>query len=161
MSDYVCKTCRYLGRPERELRGSGAVELILLLCGVLPGIAYGVWRHRGPIHLCPRCRREVVPVESPAGTAFLASLPDRPATGLSRLERVSRGVRAIPLAGGAGLVGLMVLAIAAPSVRDMPWFTWLIYAAAAAILAHPVWLVISLPATTRSSLTAGSSEPNW
>ena len=81
MSEYVCEACGFLGRPERELRGSGVVELVLLLCGILPGVVYGIWRHRGPLHLCPRCRREVISAESSAGMVGLAARPHMPRRG--------------------------------------------------------------------------------
>jgi len=144
MGRYICTTCQYVGRPARELRGSGALELILLLFGVLPGIAYGIWRHRGPILLCPRCHHHVVPVESPEGLALLASRPNLPSDGFSDLEQAARIVRAFPLMGGVGFVALMVASIAFPGIREQPWLIWLVYAIALLILAHSVWLAIHL-----------------
>ncbi len=144
MGRYICTACQYVGRPAKELRGSGAVELILLLLGVFPGVAYGIWRHRGPIELCPRCRHHVVPVEDPEGVALLASRPTNSSEGFSRLEHASRIVKAFPLAGGVTFVVLMVASITFPSIRQQPWLLWLVYAAALLILAHPVWLAIHL-----------------
>lgn len=144
MARYICATCQYVGRPTRELRGSGAVELVLLLFGVLPGLAYGIWRHRGPILLCPRCRQHVVPVEGPEGLALLASQPNLLSGGFSRLEQASRIVKAFPLVGGVGFVVLIVASIAFPSIREQPWLIWLVYAVVFLIVAHPVWLAIHL-----------------
>ena len=141
MSESICGACGYVGRPTKELRGSGALELVLLLCGVVPGLAYGWWRHQGPILLCRRCRQRVLSAESPEGRALLASRPGG-AQGLSRLERIARVVRLLPAAGGAAIVVLMVASILFPDIRNQPLLMWLLYAAVALILAHPVWFFL-------------------
>jgi hypothetical protein len=141
MARYVCRNCLYLGKPERELRGSGALELVLLLLGVLPGIIYGIWRHGGQTFLCPRCRR---PVIDPEAQAVLASLRSMPPEGLSPLERASRVFKALPMAGGVTIVVLFLVVLAFPSLEGRKWILWVVYAAGIAILAHPVWLVVHL-----------------
>lgn len=52
----TCRFCGNIGAPVRESRGSGLILLILLLCGVLPGIFYAL-AFNGYDIKCRRCRQ--------------------------------------------------------------------------------------------------------
>ncbi len=47
-------SCTYEGVIERRARGYTEVLLLLLLCGILPGIIYWV-AHHGYDYYCPQC----------------------------------------------------------------------------------------------------------
>jgi hypothetical protein len=62
----ICTRCG-TAKENRSLksRGSGFVEFILWLCGIVPGIVYHIWRGK---KVCPACGSvELVPMESPGG----------------------------------------------------------------------------------------------
>jgi hypothetical protein len=73
-----CKRCGYLGRHpiESEITGGQwATLIVLLLCFILPGVAYGIYLASGGgakgFYVCPKCgaRRMSVPPDSPVALA--------------------------------------------------------------------------------------------
>ena len=69
---WVCTTCGFSGPIDAEKPGSGAVELVLWLLLIVPGIIYSVWRSTSRAErICPKCGgRAVVPQRSPIGHAI-------------------------------------------------------------------------------------------
>ncbi len=47
-------SCTYEGVIERRARGNTVVLLLLLLCGILPGVIY-IMAHHGYDYYCPQC----------------------------------------------------------------------------------------------------------
>lgn len=70
--DWVCAQCGSLTSPVSITEGSLALEILLWLFCLLPGLFYSVWRlttrHKG----CSKCgSRELVPGDSPRAQAIL------------------------------------------------------------------------------------------
>jgi hypothetical protein len=61
-----CTQCGTIDKPKTETKGSLAIEIILWLLMILPGVIYTVWRltTRGPV--CRTCgAKEIIPPDSP------------------------------------------------------------------------------------------------
>lgn len=64
----VCTICGYVGFPKKVARGSGAVEFILWLLFLGPGLVYSIWRRANKQNTCPACgNAKMIPVNTPAG----------------------------------------------------------------------------------------------
>lgn len=50
-----CPECGYEGKPSTVTRGSFAIELILWLCYLLPGLIYSLWRLSTRRYVCRQC----------------------------------------------------------------------------------------------------------
>lgn len=67
----LCRNCGHIGSPQRKLKGHILITLILLICWLVPGIIYMIWRRTGLKDSCSKCGSEmVVPANSPAAAAF-------------------------------------------------------------------------------------------
>lgn len=53
---WVCTSCKNQ-TDTPLLQGSLAMEIMLWIFGVLPGIAYSYWRRTAPRIVCPKCKR--------------------------------------------------------------------------------------------------------
>jgi hypothetical protein len=145
MTRYICEGCWAIDHPRMELRGSFAIELMLWLLLVVPGIAYARWRGRGGYPVCRRCgSSSVVSEESAQGRSLLASIPHLPAEQQTAVQAARAFVTFVPLVGGVGIVVLLTISALFPGVRDSAWLRAAVVLAAAAILAHPVWSVLHL-----------------
>ncbi len=64
-----CPNCKYEGIGELKAKGSFAVEIVLWLLLLVPGIIYSVWRLSNRRFVCPQCNFDHVvkigPVRSP------------------------------------------------------------------------------------------------
>ena len=64
----VCKACGHVGVPESRVRGSLAIEIILWLCLIIPGLIYSIWRMGSRFSACAKCASEdIIPLDSPLG----------------------------------------------------------------------------------------------
>lgn len=64
----VCQDCGQVGRPKSVTRGSTAIELVLWLSFILPGLIYSLWRLSTRQHnACPVCNGKMIPLDSPKG----------------------------------------------------------------------------------------------
>lgn len=67
----VCPTCGSRGAPKSALRGNFAIEVVLWLCFIVPGLIYSVWRATSRHNVCAMCGAEgVIPANSPRGEAL-------------------------------------------------------------------------------------------
>lgn len=65
-----CPHCGSIGAPHRETRGSFAVELVLWLCFIVPGLLYSVWRVSNRYDICSTCGQSgLLPPDSPRALA--------------------------------------------------------------------------------------------
>lgn len=71
-----CPNCKYEGEGKYITKGSFAVEVVLWLLFLLPGIVYSVWRLSSRICTCPRCRFENVIIDE--NKTKTLSKPSRP-----------------------------------------------------------------------------------
>lgn len=60
MDHMICRNqrCLYYGKPQAHAKGSMLLLLVLLLCGVVPGLIYLAF-FSGYRYTCPRCGLEV------------------------------------------------------------------------------------------------------
>lgn len=74
MDQIACSNCGYIGKSKRVPKGSMAVEIVLWLCFILPGLIYSVWRMSSYHASCPVCgSQNLVPLNSPNGRKILES----------------------------------------------------------------------------------------
>lgn len=75
----ICKRCGYNGAGKTMTRGSLALEIVLWLCFLVPGIIYSIWRLTSRYTGCPKCgANEMIPVDSPLGAKLLAEVAKSP-----------------------------------------------------------------------------------
>lgn len=67
----VCTQCSTVSMTRRRPRGSGAVELVLWCCLVVPGLLYSVWRRAQTEYRCPVCHAPAIDAETPRGRALV------------------------------------------------------------------------------------------
>jgi hypothetical protein len=65
-SGWKCANCGIHGKPKTYTKGTFGIELLLWLCGVLPGLAYSIWRLASSYKGCPICE---APHMIPANTS--------------------------------------------------------------------------------------------
>jgi len=73
----LCTQCLNQVKPNKGVRGYFVIEILLYILMILPGILYTLWRITGGREkTCPTCGGHAfVPIDSPAGKALLASIP--------------------------------------------------------------------------------------
>lgn len=67
MAEMICTECGTQGQPKKITKGSLGIEVILWICGILPGILYSVWRLSTRYEGCASCGGKVIPANSPKG----------------------------------------------------------------------------------------------
>lgn len=69
----VCTVCGHCGPTARKTKGSLAIEIVLWLCFLVPGILYSLWRITTRAPMCVGCGSQVlVGTDSPVGRKILA-----------------------------------------------------------------------------------------
>jgi tRNA_anti-like len=72
----LCTQCGTVTSAESVTPGSGWMTLVLLLCFVVPGIIYWIWRHTSTYLVCPQCRsKNIVPLASPVAYEAMTTRP--------------------------------------------------------------------------------------
>ena len=75
-SQFYCTACGNVGKPRERNRGSSAIEIILWLCFILPGIPYTLWRMGRKDRYCRACRApNPIPADSPMARRQLGEAP--------------------------------------------------------------------------------------
>ena len=70
-----CSNCGYQGKPKVFVKGSLAVEIVLWILFILPGIIYSVWRSFSRYNGCPECNsNNMIPVNSPRAITEMKKL---------------------------------------------------------------------------------------
>lgn len=70
-----CASCGHLGRTRHQTRGSLAIEVILWLMFVVPGLIYTIWRHSTRTLVCHACGSiNVIPPGSPMAVKMQQNL---------------------------------------------------------------------------------------
>lgn len=67
----ICPECGHMGNEVRFTKGSFGIELLLWLCGIVPGLIYSVWRLSTKRNGCSQCKGNMIPTTSPRGKALL------------------------------------------------------------------------------------------
>lgn len=66
MAQKLCTTCGHVGKTKTVTKGSFAIELLLWLFFLLPGLIYSVWRLTSRHEACSSCgSTTVIPLNSP------------------------------------------------------------------------------------------------
>lgn len=74
MSNPVCERCGYAGPTRTDTPGSLAIELVLWLCLLVPGLVYSLWRHSARREVCGLCgSAQLLPPESPRARPVVAA----------------------------------------------------------------------------------------
>lgn len=69
---HVCTSCGSQVRPKSMTPGTFAMELLLWLCFLVPGVIYSVWRIASRYAGCPVCNaKNCIPIETPAAQSIL------------------------------------------------------------------------------------------
>ena len=64
----ICTDCGSIGKTKKQCKGNLAIEIILWICYIVPGLIYTIWRQTTYRQVCKVCGSEdVVPVDSPVG----------------------------------------------------------------------------------------------
>lgn len=64
----ICPSCGTVGVPSRKTRGSLAIEIVLWLLFIIPGLIYSLWRQSTRYESCPACGgMGMIPMDTPAG----------------------------------------------------------------------------------------------
>jgi predicted RNA-binding Zn-ribbon protein involved in translation (DUF1610 family) len=68
----VCTNCGFVGDTKTVTKGHHALEVVLWLCFLVPGIIYSVWRLTTRHEACPVCgNANLIPRTSPIAQKFL------------------------------------------------------------------------------------------
>lgn len=68
----VCTRCHHIGKPVMHTKGSLAIECVLWLFLLVPGLIYSIWRHTSRGNVCAKCACEdLIPSNSPRAVAML------------------------------------------------------------------------------------------
>lgn len=69
---YVCTNCGHVGSPFYEAKGNPAIEVLLWLFFLIPGLIYSLWRSQSRYPVCPKCQSpHMIPGDSPKGKKLL------------------------------------------------------------------------------------------
>lgn len=69
---FICTSCGCYCYPQKKTRGSFAIEIILWLFFLIPGLIYTIWRLTTRYSVCPKCGHStLVPSDSPVGQKLL------------------------------------------------------------------------------------------
>lgn len=64
---YICPQCGHESRGCWVRQGAGAIEVILWLTFIIPGLLYSSYRTSNSYRGCPKCEEKMIPRDSPRG----------------------------------------------------------------------------------------------
>lgn len=78
----VCTACGYIGESKTVTKGHFALEVVLWLCFLIPGIIYSIWRLATRFEACPTCGNvNPLPASAPMAQKFIReNFPEQLAT---------------------------------------------------------------------------------
>lgn len=78
-TEYYCTRCGHVGRAARRAKGSIAMEIVLWLLFLLPGLIYSIWRLTTKTRTCPKCASpDIIPPDTPVARRALDEEPTTP-----------------------------------------------------------------------------------
>ncbi len=77
--EMVCTACGHVGAAKTVTKGHFALEVILWLCFLVPGLIYSIWRLTTRHRACPVCgNAQLLPKSAPMAQKFLReNFPDQ------------------------------------------------------------------------------------
>ncbi len=73
----ICQNCGTQGEPKTITKGSLAIEIVLWLCFLIPGIIYSLWRMTTKQQGCLSCGLpEMIKTNSPNGKLLIKKFAD-------------------------------------------------------------------------------------
>ncbi|HDH00661.1 MAG TPA: hypothetical protein ENG80_02490 [Nitrospirae bacterium] len=70
--EIICPSCGYRGIAKRMTKGYLAIEIILWMMFIVPGLIYSIWRETSRYQGCPKCGAgNLVPADSPRGIKLI------------------------------------------------------------------------------------------
>lgn len=64
----VCPECGTVSKPQSKTKGNMAIEIILWLTFIIPGLIYSIWRLTSQYKACPGCGSDhMIPIDTPTG----------------------------------------------------------------------------------------------
>lgn len=77
----ACGNCGHVGPAQHVTPGSIAVELLLWLCLLVPGLVYSLWRLSARRDVCAKCGAgQLLPLDTPKGAQIAAQAGVVPAS---------------------------------------------------------------------------------
>jgi hypothetical protein len=71
----ICPQCGTRGEPKTITKGSFAIEIILWLCLLIPGLIYSIWRLTTRYEACPSCNQPgMIGINTPMGKALMEKI---------------------------------------------------------------------------------------
>ena len=68
----VCTRCESIGTGKSKVNGNIAIEIVLWLCFIIPGLIYTIWRSYSRHRVCAQCgSADLVPIDSPLGERII------------------------------------------------------------------------------------------
>lgn len=69
---FICSECGSVGKTKRDVKGNLAVEIVLWLCFLIPGLIYSIWRQTTYHKTCAVCgSANLIPANSPVGQKLM------------------------------------------------------------------------------------------
>lgn len=91
--EMYCPHCGHVGKPRIETPGTFALELLLWVCFLLPGLAYTLWRLSNRRAICPRCGTpHMIPRDTPRAVEALGPVLATAATEPGRCAGCGRKI---------------------------------------------------------------------
>lgn len=90
--EIVCTNCGHVGCTTKVTKGHFALEVVLWLCFLVPGIIYSIWRLTARHEACPVCgNSNLLPKSAPVAQKFLReNLPEKLAVPKEAVRRPSK-----------------------------------------------------------------------
>lgn len=73
--EFVCERCHHVGTAKSTVAGNGAIELLLWLTFIIPGVIYSFWRLSNRYSICKKCgAKDLIPVDTPRGNDIVNAI---------------------------------------------------------------------------------------
>jgi TonB family protein len=71
--EFYCRNCGSIATPKKKVRGWFALELLLWLLFIIPGVCYTLWRLTTKVRVCRMCgAADIIPADSPHAIAAVS-----------------------------------------------------------------------------------------
>jgi len=93
----VCTNCGHVGETKTVTKGHFALEVVLWLCFLVPGIIYSIWRLTTRYEACPVCgNANLLPISAPMAQKFLhENLPEKLSANAATTRAPSKAANSI------------------------------------------------------------------